>query len=81
VVFKKPKALALYTRVKTTSTIGSQTDGEVKSMLMGLKVTHLLLSKDIEDYVLEKFIITHPSEAALIWQNEKFLLYHFSAKQ
>lgn len=79
IVFKKPKALALYTGRKTTSTVFYQTSEDIKNMLNELHAEYLLLNSDndqeLKDEQMKKYIDDYKNNVQLIWQNKKFLLY------
>ncbi|MCX6290692.1 MAG: hypothetical protein NT126_02895 [Bacteroidetes bacterium] len=79
IVFKKPKALALYTGRKTASTVYYQSPDEVAEMLKDLHARYLLVNHDqdpeLGDDPLNKFIEAHKDELQLTWQNSKFFLY------
>jgi hypothetical protein len=74
-MFKKPKALALYSHVKTCSTVHDQQASDVASVCDHLGVGFLLLTKDAADAPLESFIRAYPGRVALQWQNDHFTFY------
>ena len=79
ILFKKPKALALYSGRKTASTVYYQTPVDVKNMLHGLGAEYLLLNHDndpdLGDEPMKKYIDEFRNEIEMIWQNDKFFLY------
>ncbi len=79
IIFKKPKALALYTGRKTASTAYYQSSSEVKNMVTLLGAGYLLLNHDndpdLGDEPMKKYTDDFKKEVDLIWQNNKFLLY------
>jgi hypothetical protein len=75
IVFKKPKALALYTHKKTTSTLFDQSSADVASMLKQFGDPYLLLHTDLSDEPLKKYIMENQNNVRLIWKNERFTLY------
>jgi len=75
VLFKKPKALALYSHVRTCSTVYDQQPSDVASVCDNLGVGYLLLTKDAADAPLENFIRSYPARVALQWQNDHFTFY------
>jgi len=77
VVFKKPKALALYCHVKTTSVISTQTKVEIAEMFERMGVTYLFMNINIEDRPLDEFIRENQATVQEVWRNDKFVLYKF----
>jgi len=75
VMFKKPKALALYSHVKTCSAVHGQNPSEIASVCNHLGVDYLLVTKDAADAALENFIRSRPDLVRLQWQNDRFTFY------
>jgi hypothetical protein len=75
VMFIKPKALALYARVKTCSTVHTQSAADVKAVCANLGVNFLLQTGDAADKPMEQFIASYPQNVALQWENSRFRLY------
>lgn len=78
VVFKKPKVLALYCNVKTTSVLATQTNAEISEMCEKMGVSYLLKNADIEDSSLDEFIRENQTAVRGVWRNDKFVLYKYS---
>jgi hypothetical protein len=79
-IFKKPKALALYTGMKTASFVNTQTTDEAQTMVSHLGVTHFLINQDVEDKLLQEYITRNPDEIKEMWRNHKFSLYEYTGK-
>jgi hypothetical protein len=74
VLFIKPKALALYTPVRTCSTVHTQQPAEVEALCRDLHVRFLLRADDPSDSALERFLAANPDRVAVEWQNSRFTL-------
>ncbi len=79
IIFKKPKALALYTERRTASTFFDQSSDDVKKMILAFHVDYLVINTDntpgLLDLPSQKYIEENPNDFTLIWKNSKFLLY------
>ena len=79
IIFKKPKALALYSGRRTASTVYYQSSEDVKKMLNALSAEYLLLNSDndpeLGDEQLKNYVNDFKNEVQPIWHNNKFILY------
>jgi len=78
VMFKKPKALALYSQVKTCSAVHGQKPSDVASVCDELGVDYLLVTKDASDSALENFIGSYPNRMTPQWKNDRCTLYRLN---
>ena len=74
VLFVKPKALALYARVQTCSTVHTQQPAEVAALCEALHVSYLLQADGIGDGAMDRFLAAYPGRVAVAWQNGRFTL-------
>lgn len=80
-VFSKPRALAYYTGIPTTSTLWEIDKNNFAFQTRQLGATHYLYYTGIEYYALNDFVETNFGNLQVVFRNSKFTLYKKASAQ
>jgi len=73
ILFKKPRALALYTQRKSFAV--HPADSNVEDDIKRFKANYILIHTEISPDMEREYAKNHPQKWSSIWHNSKFILY------
>jgi hypothetical protein len=75
ILFKKPRALALYT---DRNYFINNPEGDLQNQLRTHNIGYILISEEISDNSVKDFVAKNPAELQLIWSNDSFRFYRIN---
>ncbi|HKR04206.1 MAG TPA: hypothetical protein VJY62_06165, partial [Bacteroidia bacterium] len=75
ILFKKPRALALYTGRNCFINNPDQSLNDLQYQLSGYNIDYILINEDISDVTIKDFVSKNPGKVQLSWSNSAFRFY------
>lgn len=80
VAFYKPRALSLFTDMKSTSWLVNQKSEAIRNLFERTKVDYIVQDNEIKDAALDYFIWNEAKLLNKLWNNDRYALYIFQGK-